>query len=198
MARHYHHRHNRHHHHRRHHRHNPFGVRGTVISDSLFTAVGALGIPFVTSMFNLSGWADIGATFGVSALAPMVAKVAGLGSGQAEEVMKGGIAASIIKAAHQLGLSQRLGMGLYAPSWFGVPTASSQYLTAYGANYLPARRGQGTIFFPGPNGQLVPATVAPGPGGVPTAVPALPPHQTATGSSGMGYHRFRSRYQGNY
>lgn len=189
MARHYHRRHNRHH--RR--RHNPFGVRGTVISDSMFTAVGALGIPFGVSMLNLSGWADVGATFAASAVAPMLAKVAGLGQSAAEEVMKGGIAAAIIKAAHQLGLTQKLGLGLYAPSWFGVPTASSQYLTAYGANMLPARRGQGTIFFPGPGGQMLPGTVAPGPGGVPAVVPALPP-----GGTGMGYHRFRSRYQGNY
>lgn len=192
MARHYR-RKNKHHR-----RRNPFGMRGTVISDSLFTAVGALGIPFAVGMLNLSGWADVGATFGVSALAPMVARVAGLGAGPAEEVMKGGIAASIIKAAHQLGFAKNLGLGLYAPSWFGVPTASSQYLTAYGANLLPAKRGQGTIFFPGPNGQMLPGTVAPGPGGVPAVVPALPPHQVATGSSGMGFHRFRSRYAGNY
>lgn len=193
MARHRHHRHHRHHR-----RHNPFGIRGTVVSDSLFTAVGALGIPFGVSMLNLSGWADVGATFAASAVAPMVAKLAGLGGSQAEEVMKGGIAAAIIKAAHQLGFTKNLGMGLYAPSWFGVPTASSQYLTAYGANYLPARRGQGTIFFPGPNGQMLPGTVASGPGGVPAVVPALPPHQLHTGSAGMGFHRFRSRYAGNY
>ena len=183
-------------HHRRHHRHhrrrhNPFGVRGTVISDSLFTAIGALGIPFGVSMLNLSGWTDIAATFGVSALAPMVARVAGLGSGQAEEVMKGGIAASIIKAAHQLGFAKNLGLGLYAPSWLGVPTASSQYLTAYGANMLPARRGQGTIFFPGPGGTMLPGTVAPGPGGVPAVVPS-------GGGGALGFHRFRSRYAGNY
>lgn len=185
-------------HHRSNRRRNPFGVRGTVISDSLFTAVGALGIPFGVSMLNLSGWADVGATFAASAVAPMIAKVAGLGQAQAEEVMKGGIAASIIKAAHQLGFAKNLGLGLYAPSWFGVPTASSQYLQAAGANLYPWRRGQGTIFFPGPNGTMVPGTAVPGPGGVPAVVPALPPHNGGGGGAGMGFHRFRSRYAGNY
>jgi hypothetical protein len=41
-------------------------------------------------------------------------------------------------------------LGFYAPSWFGAPTASSQYLQASQANMGPYRRGAGTIFFPGP------------------------------------------------
>jgi hypothetical protein len=194
----------RHHHrrHNRHRRHNPFGVRGTVISDSLYTAVGAIGVPFAAGFFNLSGWADVGATFGISLVAPMVAKMAGMGGSVAEEIMKGGIAAGMIKVANQFGLTQKLGMGLYAPSWFGVPTASSQYLRAYNANIGPAPRGQGTLYVPGPNGGLVPGVITAGPGGVPAAVPTTSPAAAAAAGgphgTGMGYHRFRSRYQGNY
>ena len=73
-------------------------------------------------------------------------------------------------------IPKNIGLGLYAPSYFAVPTASSQYLQAAQPTY-GFRRGAGTIFFPGPGG-----------------VPALP----AAGVSGMGYHRFRSRYAGNY
>ena len=195
MARHRHHHHGRHHHrHNRHRRHNPFGVRGTVIQDSMMTAAGALGIPWAVSFANLTGWADVGATFLASALAPMASKMIGMGGGAAEEVMKGGIAAGFIKAAHQLGFLTGTSLGLYAPSWFGVPTASSQYLRAYNANIGPAPRGQGTLYVPGPGGALVPAIVAPaGPGGAPAALPAGP-----SGGGGMGYHRFRSRYAGNY
>jgi len=39
---------------------------------------------------------------------------------------------------------------MYGSSWFGVPTAGSQYLQASQANLGPFRRGSGTIFFPGP------------------------------------------------
>jgi hypothetical protein len=187
-----HHRVHHHHKHHRKHRHNPFGVRGTVIQDSMFTAAGALGIPWLVGFANLSGWADVGATFVASALAPMASKMIGMGGAAAEEVMKGGIVVTLIKAAHQLGFAKNIGMGLYAPSWFGVPTASSQYLRAYNANIGPAPRGQGTLYVPGPGGALVPAVVAPaGPGGAAVAVP--------TGGGGaLGYHRFRSRYAGNY
>ena len=160
------------------------------------TAAGALGIPWVVSFANLTGWADVGATFLASAIAPMASKMIGMGGGAAEEVMKGGIAAGFIKAAHQLGFLKGSSLGLYAPSWFGVPTASSQYLRAYNANIGPAPRGQGTLYVPaGTGGALVPAVVAPvGPGGAPVAVPAAGP----PGGGGMGYHRFRSRYAGNY
>lgn len=46
--------------------------------------------------------------------------------------------------------TNRTSMGLYARSWFGVPTSSSQYLRASQANLAPYPRGAGTIFFPGP------------------------------------------------
>jgi len=100
------------------------------------------------------------------------------GARASEELLKGGLTATIIKALHQMGVASSIGLGLYAPSWFGVPTASSQYLQASQANLGPYRRGAGTIFFPGPGGSLVQAAPA--------------------GVSGMGFHRFRSRYAGNY
>lgn len=157
---------------------------------------GALGSMFISSKLGQSGWMDVGATFATALGLSFVGKMAGGASGS-EEMLKGGLTATIIKAMHQAGFASSLGLGLYAPSWFGVPTASSQYLRAYNANIGPAPRGQGTIYIPSPNGQLVAANVVPGPGGAPTAVPALPPGPTH-GTSGMGYHRFRSRYAGNY
>jgi hypothetical protein len=45
---------------------------------------------------------------------------------------------------------------MYAPSWFAVPTPSSQYLQAAQANMGPFRRGAGTIFSPGPGGARTP------------------------------------------
>ncbi len=166
-------------HHRRHHRRhrNPFGISTTVVKDAAFTVAGAVGAPYLAGFLSLGGWADVGATAAASVVASYLARVAAGGSA-AEEVLKGGVAATIIKALHQAGFAKNLGLGLYAPSWFGVPTSSSQYLQASQANLGPFRRGGGTIFFPGPGGSLV----------------AAPP----AGVSGMGFHRFRSRYAGNY
>lgn len=184
MARHH------HHHHGYHiHRHNPFGLSASIIKDSAYNAVGALGSMFISSKVGQTGWMDVLAT-GASAVGlSMLGKSMG-----GDELLKGGLTATLIKALHQAGFAGAFGLGSYAPSWFGVPTASSQYLRAYNANLAPAPRGQGTIFVATSTGQLMPATVVPGPGGTPTAVPALP----AAGGTGMGYHRFRSRYAGNY
>lgn len=173
-------------------RHNPFGLSGNVVKDSAYNTAGALGSMFISSKVGQSGWMDVLAT-GASAIGlSWVGKMMGGSAG--EEVLKGGLTATIIKLLHQAGFSSSLGLGLYAPSWFGVPTASSQYLRAYNANIGPAPRGQGTIYVASPGGGLLPATVVPGPGGAPTAVPQLP----AAGVSGFGYHRFRSRYAGGY
>ncbi|HXX99405.1 MAG TPA: hypothetical protein VEI54_00700 [Candidatus Limnocylindrales bacterium] len=69
---------------------------------------------------------------------------------------------------------------MYGPSWFGLPTASSQHLTAARANMGAFNRGRGTIFFPGP--------------GVPRALSGLgssPSQQTLSALTsflvGMGY-----------
>jgi hypothetical protein len=196
MARHRHHRHNRHR------RHNPFGLSGTVVQDAAFNAGGALGSMFISGFVGQSGWADVGVTAGAAVAMSFAGKFMG-GIRASEELLKGGLTATIIKGLHQAGFAKSLGLGLYAPSWFGVPTASSQYLRAYNANIGPAPRGQGTIYIPSPNGSLMPATVVPGPGGAPTAVPALPGAAHALppvppAGAGMGFHRFRSRYAGNY
>lgn len=167
--------HHRRHHHRR--RHNPFGISGGIVKDAAYNTAGALGSLFLAGQFNMSGWAGVGTTLGAAVGLSFAGKFIG-GAGAQEEVLKGGLTATIISALHQLGVAKSLGLGLYAPSWFGVPTASSQYLQASQANLGPFRRGAGTIFFPGPGGSLVPAA--------------------PTGVSGMGFHRFRSRYAGNY
>lgn len=195
MARHRHH----HRHHRHHRRHNPFGLSGGVVTDAFWNAGGALGTLAGVNMFSLSGWSDVLATGGVAlGLGVLMKQVVKMGTA-GEEVMKGGLTAAMIKAIHQLGFAKNLGLGLYAPSWFGIPTASSQYLRAYNANIGPAPRGQGTLYVPAGNGMLLPATVAPGPGGAPVAVPTGAPAVPSHGGGGaLGYHRFRSRYQGNY
>jgi hypothetical protein len=164
--------HRRHHHHRR---HNPFGVSKGVVVDAAYNAAGALGSLYISGMFPTlaTGWAGVAATGGAALALGFGGKFVG-GAKASEELLKGGLTATIIKALHQLGVASNLGLGLYAPSWFGIPTASDQYLRA-AAPGMTFNRGAGTIFFPGPGG-----------------VPALP------AAAGMGYHRFRSRYQGNY
>jgi hypothetical protein len=203
MARHRakHHRRRHHHHAYRHNpmhrrRHNPFGLSGGVVRDASFNAVGALGSLMLSGVFGQSGWMDVGATLGSAVAVSFAGKMVG-GAGSSEELLKGGLTATIIKAIHQAGFAKNLGLGLYAPSWFGVPTASSQYMRAYNANLGPAPRGQGTIYISS-GGGLIPAAVVPGPGGVPTAVPAGAPMLPPAGGTGMGYHRFRSRYAGGY
>lgn len=191
-------RHRHHHHHRHHRRHNPFGLSTNVVKDAAFNTAGALGSLMLSGVVGQSGWMDVAATGGAALAVSFAGKMIGSGSAS-EELLKGGVTATMIKAIHQAGFAKNLGLGLYAPSWFGVPTASSQYLRAYNANIGPAPRGQGTIYISS-GGGLIPAALVPGPGGVPTAVaagggaPALPP----AGGTGMGYHRFRSRYAGNY
>lgn len=175
----------RHHHHYR--RRNPLGISGEVVKDAAYSSVGALGSLFLASQFSSSGWAGV-ATTGAAALGMLFAGKF-LGPKAGEEMFKGGLTATIIRALHQAGVASNIGLGLYSPSWFGVPTASDQYLRAYQANLGPANRGAGTIFFPGPGGQMLPAAVPPG---------VHPGAAAAAKLSGMGFHRFRSRYAGNY
>lgn len=167
--------HRRHRHHHR--RHNPFGISSGVVKDAAYSAAGALGALWLGSMFPnfATGWAGVAATGGAALAMGFGGKFIG-GAKASEELLKGGLTATIIRALHELGVAKNIGLGLYAPSWFSVPTSSSQYLQAAQGN-VPFRRGAGTIFFPGPQGQ-----------------PVLP----AAGVSGLGYHRFRSRYAGNY
>jgi hypothetical protein len=162
-----------HRHHQR--RHNPFGISSGVVKDAMYNSAGALGALFLAGQFNLTGWASVGATAAAAVAASFGGKMIG-GPSAGEEVLKGGLTATIISALHQAGFAKNLGLGLYAPSWFAVPTASSQYLRAYPGN-MANRQGGGSVVI-GANG--VPMLAAP---------PASP---------GMGYHRFRSRYAGNY
>jgi hypothetical protein len=181
MAKHYH---KKHHHHRR--RHNPFGISSGLVTDAAWNTGGALGSLWLggtisTAMPTLaSGWGGVLGT-GLAALGvSFLGKTIG-GARASEEVMKGGLVAVMIKALHQAGIAQNMGLGLYTPSWFGIPTSSDQYLRS-AAPGMAWNRGAGSIWFPGPGGQ--PAL-------------ALPAHAAAS-LKGMGFHRFRSRYAGNY
>lgn len=165
------HRHHRHHQHHR--RSNPFGISSGVIKDAVYSSGGALGSLYLAGMLNMSGWAGVGATGAAAIAASFLGKMIG-GPAAAEEVLKGGLTATIISAVHQAGFAKSLGLGLYSPSWFAVPTASNQYLRAYPGNAY-GRQGAGSF---AAGGAMV---VAPPPG-----------------VSGMGFHRFRSRYAGNY
>lgn len=171
----------RHHHH--HYRRNPFGLSSGVIVDSAYNAGGALGALYLSGLLSqLSGWASVAATGGAAVAMGFGGKMLSAKAG--EELLKGGLTATIIKALHQLGVAPSLGLGLYTPSWFGIPTASDQYLRAAGPG-MTFNRGSGSIFFPGP-------------GGAPIALPAGHPAAVAAGMKGVGFHRFRSRYAGNY
>jgi hypothetical protein len=186
MAKHYR---RRHHHH--HTRRNPFGISSGVVTDAAYNAAGALGSLYLSRLISSlsTGWAGVAATGGAALGMGFVGKMIG-GAKASEELLKGGLTATIIKALHQLGVAQSLGLGLYSPSWFGIPTASDQYLRA-AAPGMPFNRGQGTIFFNGPGGPVaLPAAAG---GAVHPAAAAA-----AAKMSGMGFHRFRSRYAGNY
>ena len=181
MAKHY----RKRHHHRR--RHNPFGLSSTVVVDAGWNAAGALGSLYLSGLVSsLSGWAGVAATGGAAVAMGFAGKMVGARAG--EELLKGGIMATIIKAIHQLGVLPSIGLGLYAPSYFAIPTSSSQYLQT-GVPGGGFNRGAGSIFFPGPGG----AVALPAAGGT-----AVHPAAVAAKMAGMGFHRFRSRYAGNY
>jgi hypothetical protein len=154
----------RHHHHRR--RRNPFGISKGVIVDAGYNAAGALGSLWLTNLLPsfASGWTGVAATAGAAIVASYAGKMVG-GARASDELLKGGLTATIIKALHQLGVAQSLGLGLYSPSQFYVPTSSNAYMRTYGT----------------------------GNSNRPIALPA-----PAAGVHGMGFHRFRSRYAGNY
>jgi hypothetical protein len=175
------------HHHHHGHRHNPFGLSGAVMQDAAYNAAGALGSLYLTNLLpTLSGgWTGVAATGGAAVAMSFVGKMFG-GARTSEELLKGGLTATIIKALHQLGVAQNLGLGLYTPSWFGIPTSSDQYLRA-AAPGMAWNRGAGSIWFPGPGGQ--PALALPA---------GVHPAAAAASLKGLNFHRFRSRYAGNY
>jgi len=183
MAKHY-----RRRHHHRGRRRNPFGLSSGVVVDAGWNAAGALGSLYVSGLVSsLQGWAGVAATGAAAVAMGFAGKMVG-GAKASEELVKGGLVATIIKALHQLGVAQSIGLGLYAPSYFAVPTSSSQYLQT-GMPGGSFNRGAGSIFFPGPGG----AIALPAAGGT-----AVHPAAVAAKMAGMGFHRFRSRYAGNY
>lgn len=123
-------RHRRHHHHRR--RRNPFGISGGVFKDAAYNAAGALGSLYVAGFLGQSGWLDVAATGGAAVAVSFAGKFVG-GESAREELLKGGLTATIIKAVHQAGMLKNLGLGLYASSYFPVPTGSD----AYGRTAIP-------------------------------------------------------------
>jgi hypothetical protein len=121
--------HRRHHYHRR---RNPLGISGSVVKDAAYNAGGALGSMYLASKFNLSGWMDVLGTAGAAVAVSFAGKYVG-GPSASEELLKGGLTATIIKALHQSGFASSLGLGLYANSYFPTPTSSDQYLrSAFG------------------------------------------------------------------
>jgi len=168
----YHRKNHRHHRHRR----NPLGLSGGLVKEAAFVAAGAVGaaaLPGMVAPSFSTGWSGVLASGAAALGMGFVGRF--LGSNAGADMLKGGLAITVLKALNTAGI-RTPGLGLYAPSWFGIPTASSQYLQAAAGNQPGFNRGGGTIVFPGPQG--------------PVAVPAA--------SGRLGYHRFRSRYAGGY
>ncbi len=130
-------RHNRHHRIRRR-RHNPFGVTGEIFKDAAFVTAGAVGSPMLANFLGQSGWLNVAATAGAAIALSFGGKVVG-GPKAQEEVLKGGLAATIVAAIKQAGFGSALGLGSYVPSYFSVPTASDVYGRVAGSPYpMPA------------------------------------------------------------
>jgi hypothetical protein len=165
MARHHHHhyRHNRHHHHR----HNPLGISGSVIKEAAYTTAGALAAPYLGSLLGQTGWMDVAATAGAG-VALMYGGKAVLGQPASEELLKGALVATIIKALKQTGMASNIGLGMYVNTQFPLPTASD----AFGR--IP----------------LMPAVGIPATGLTPTG------HGAAKQLG--AYNRFRTRYGGRF
>jgi hypothetical protein len=117
-------RHHRHHHHRR--RRNPFGISSGVVKDAAYNAGGALAALYLAPLARQSGWLDVGATAVAAWVASFAVKFFG-GASASDEILKGGLTATIIKAIHQAGFARSIGLGLYQSSYFSVPTASDAY-----------------------------------------------------------------------
>lgn len=162
-------------HHHRHHRRNPFGLSGGLFKEAAFVAAGAVGsaaLPGMIAPTFSTGWAGVAASGAAALGMGFLGRM--LGGSAGPDMLKGGLAITVLKALNQAGI-RTPGLGLYAPSWFGIPTASSQYLQAAAGNQPGFNRGGGTIVFPGPQGAPV-----------------------IVKQPGVGYHRFRSRYAGGY
>ena len=131
--------HRHHHHHRR--RHNPFGVNGSLVKDVAFNAAGLAGANFGASFLAQSGWMNVAATAGAAIAISFLGKSV-VGAPASEELLKGGILATLIAATKQAGVSIP-GLSSYVPNYFSAPTASN----AYGIATAP------TIMLPAPSGK---------------------------------------------
>ena len=118
----------KHRHHHRHHRRNPFGVSSGVVKDVVYNAAGMAGASWGASFLGQSGWLDVLATAG-AAIAVSYAGKAVAGAPASEELLKGGILAALLKAVKQTGISVPglSGVGMYAQSYFPIPTSSDAY-----------------------------------------------------------------------
>lgn len=121
--------HKKHHSYRKHHRrHNPLGVNANVVKDAAYGSAGALASLWLSSMlpsFN-TGWMGVGLTGAAAVAASMGARALG-GGPMGDEVLKGGLIATIIRAVHQAGMLSSITMSGYVRSMFSVPTASDAY-----------------------------------------------------------------------
>jgi len=127
-------------HHHRHHRRNPLGISGGVVKDAAWVAGGAIAAAALPGMIAPSmstGWTGVVAKAAASVAASFLGRMVG-GPVAAGEALKGGLAITLLAALKQGGVNVP-GLGLYAPSWFGIPTASTQYLQA-SARVQPWRR----------------------------------------------------------
>ena len=132
-------------HHRRHHRRhrrNPFGIGGGVVKDVVFNAAGMAASNFGASFLGQSGWLDVAATAGVAVLISYLGKSVA-GAPASEELLKGGILATLLKTVKQTGISVP-GLGTYVNSYFPLPTSSD----AFGRASAPI------AMLPAPSGKL--------------------------------------------
>jgi hypothetical protein len=130
--------------HRRHHRrrHNPMGVSSGLVKDVAFNAAGLAGANFGASFLGQSGWLNVGATLGAALAASWIGKAV-VGAPAAEEILKGGILATLIAATKQSGVSIP-GLSSYVPNYFSAPTSSDPYGRATAPTImLPAPSGKG-------------------------------------------------------
>lgn len=129
---------------RHHHRRNPFGVNSSLVKDVAFNAAGLAVANWGASFLGQSGWLDVAATAAAAVAASYLGKEVG-GAAASDEILKGGILAALIKAVKQTGVAVP-GLGLYANSYFPVPTSSDAYgRTSAPIALLPAPSGKGGV-----------------------------------------------------
>jgi hypothetical protein len=125
------------HHHIRRRRHNPFGITGNVVKDAAYVTAGAVGSPFLASRLGQSGWLNVAATAAAAVALSFAGKFVGGASAQ-EEILKGGISATLIAALKQSGMGSMIGLGSYNNVYFPLPTSSGPYGGVASPFALPA------------------------------------------------------------